>query len=75
LRVAFDQTFIDNIEITGSPVAGSRTVVGTVTFGASWIVGAGKLLDFTLQSGLNDTAADFAFGVSLSTRFGMPRRR
>jgi hypothetical protein len=75
LRVTLDQTFIDNVEIGGTPLAGTRTVVGAMTFGASWIVGAGKLLDFTLQSGLTDNASDFVFGVSIATRFGMPRRR
>lgn len=75
LRVTFDQSFIDDVEIAGTPVTGSRTIVGAMTFGASWIVGAGKLLDFTVQSGLTDNAADFVFGISVATRFGMPRRR
>lgn len=72
LRITFDQTTVDEFEFAGVSVPGSRTVVGSLTFGASWIVGTGKLLDFTIQSGLNDSASDFAFGVSLSSRHIAP---
>lgn len=74
LRLVLDQTFVDDTRVQGQTVDGSHSVVGALTFGASSIIGAGKFLDFTIQAGLTDAAADFAFGVSMTMRFGTPRR-
>jgi hypothetical protein len=73
LRLVLDQTFVDDLKTGGQTLNGSHAVVGALTFGASSTVGAGKFLDFTIQTGLTDAAADFAFGVSLTMRFGAPK--
>ena len=73
LRVVLNQTFVSDAEFGGSPLPGSRTVASTLTFGASSIIGAGKFLDFTIQTGLTDAAPAYAFGVALAMRFGTPR--
>jgi hypothetical protein len=73
LRVVLNQIFVSDIELGGSSLPGSRTVASTLTFGASSIIGAGKFLDFTVQTGLTDAAPAYAFGVALAMRFGAPR--
>lgn len=73
LRVVLDQTFVSDAEVGGRSLPGSRTVASTLTFGASSIIGVGKFLDFTVQTGLTEAAPAYAFGVALAMRFGSPR--
>lgn len=74
LRLVLDQTFVNDSKLQGQAVEGSETVVAVLTLGASSIIGAGRFLDFNIQAGLTDAAVDYAFGISLTMRFGAPRK-
>ncbi|MBI5039802.1 MAG: transporter [Gammaproteobacteria bacterium] len=69
LRVILDQTFVDDVELNGVEQSGSDASIGTLTFGAASIIGAGKFLDFAVQTGLTDDAPSYAVGVTLTLRF------
>jgi hypothetical protein len=58
LRVVLNQTFVNELEIDDRAISGSDQVIGTLTFGASSIVGRGKFLDLTAEMGLTDEAPD-----------------
>jgi hypothetical protein len=47
-------------------------VIGTLSLGASSIIGRGKFLDITAGVGLTDAAPDYSIGASLSIRFDVP---
>jgi hypothetical protein len=68
LRAVLNQFFVRESQVAGTTVGGSDTVIGILTLGASSIVGAGQFLDFTIQTGLTDSAPKFGVGVSLSIR-------
>jgi hypothetical protein len=74
LRAVLNQIFVRESRVQGSTVGGSDTVIGVLTLGASSIVGAGKFLDFTIQTGLTDAAPKFGVGISLTIRTDMWRR-
>jgi hypothetical protein len=72
LRVILNQTFVDELQVNGRAIGGSDQVIGTLSLGASSIVGRGKFLDITAGVGLTDAAPDYSIGASLSIRFDVP---
>jgi hypothetical protein len=75
LRAALNQTFIDELKVGDATISGSNQVVGTLSLGASAIVGRGKFFDITAGVGLTDAAPDYSIGASLSIRFDVPTPR
>lgn len=71
LRFVIDQAFIDDLEVDNQTLDGSDQVVGTLTIGASSIVGRGVFLDVSGDVGLTDDAPDYAVRLSLSKRFDL----
>jgi hypothetical protein len=72
LRLALDQTFVNNSEVDGEGIDGSDQVVGMATIGASVVLGRGVLLDIAADIGLTDDAPDYAARASLPIRFNLP---
>lgn len=70
LRFIFDQLFADEVEIDGRPISGSDDVIGSLTIGASSIIGRRTLLDVSANVGLNDSASDYSLRLSVGRRFG-----
>jgi hypothetical protein len=75
LRVILNQTFVNELQIADRTISGSDQVVGTLSLGASSIIGRGKFLDITAGVGLTDAAPDYSIGASLSIRFDVPALR
>lgn len=69
LRLALNQTFVDELEVDGRAISGSDQVIGMMNIGASSILGRGKFLDLALGMGLTDEAPDYSIGVSFAIRF------
>lgn len=69
LRAVFDQSFVDEVEIGGTPLEGSDQVVGAFTIGAASIMGRGVLVDVAGTMGLTEDAPDYALVVSVPIRF------
>ena len=69
LRVAFDQSFVGEVEVGGARVDGSDQTIGSLTLGAATILGPGVLLDVAGSVGLTEDAADYAIVVSVPIRF------
>ena len=72
LRAVLDQTFIDDVKVDGEVINSSDQVSGTLSFGASSVIGRGKFLDINADIGLTDEAPDYAVGISLSILFDVP---
>jgi hypothetical protein len=72
LRVILNQTFVNELQIGDRTISGSDQVIGTLSLGASSIIGRGKFLDITAGVGLTDAAPDYSIGASLSIRFDVP---
>jgi hypothetical protein len=72
LRVILNQTFVNELQIADRNISGSDQVIGTLSLGASSIIGRGKFLDITAGVGLTDAAPDYSIGASLSIRFDVP---
>lgn len=72
LRLALNQSFIDNTKFDGEGINGSDRVIATATLGASVILGPGVLLDIAADIGLTDDAPDYAARASLPIRFNLP---
>ena len=72
LRVLLNQTFVDDLQVDDRTISGSDQVIGTLSLGASSIIGRGKFLDITAGVGLTDAAPDYSIGASLSIRFDVP---
>jgi hypothetical protein len=49
-------------------------VIGTLSFGASSIIGRGKFLGLSAGIGLTDEAPEYSVGISLAARFGLSTR-
>jgi hypothetical protein len=71
LRFVIGQAFIDDLEVNNQTLDGSDRVVGTLTIGASSIVGRGAFLDVSGDIGLTDDAPDYSVRLSLSKRFDL----
>jgi hypothetical protein len=71
LRFVLDQAFVDDLEVNNQKIDGSNQVVGTLTIGASSIVGRGTFLDVSGDVGLTDDAPDYSVRLSLSKRFDL----
>lgn len=69
LRIVFDQSFVDEVEVGGVHVDGSNQTIGALTLGAATILGPGVLLDVAGSIGLTEDAADYAIVVSVPVRF------
>jgi hypothetical protein len=74
LRAVLQQSFVDEFEVNGAAVAGSRQTIGALALGASSIIGRGRFLDVTAGVGLTEDAADYSLGISYSVRFAPFRR-
>ncbi len=74
LRVVFNQAFVNELEVGDRAISGSDQVIGTLSFGASSIIGGGKFLDLTAGMGLTDEAPDYSVGISVSFRIDVPTR-
>jgi hypothetical protein len=72
LRAVFGQTFSQETEFDGESIDGSDRVVGTLTLGASSILGPGILLDIAGDIGLTDDGVDYALRAALPIRFDLP---
>lgn len=72
LRLVFEQAIVSEAEFAGQDVQGSDLKSGTLTIGASSILGRGVFLDAALGIGLTDEAADYSVIVSLPIRFDVP---
>jgi hypothetical protein len=72
LRVILNQTFVNELQIGDRTISGSDQVIGTLSLGASSVIGRGKFLDITAGVGLTDAAPDYSIGASLSIRFDVP---
>lgn len=69
LRLALGQTFVNELEVDNEVINGSDQVAGTLTLGASSIIGRRTLLDFSADIGLTDDAPDYSVGASIGMRF------
>ena len=74
LRVILNQTFVNELEVGDRAISGSDQVFGTLSFGASSIIGRGKFLDLTAGIGLTDEAPDYSAGISVTISFDVPTR-
>lgn len=74
LRVTLDQVRVQEVRVDGVDVSGSDAVIGSLTVGASSVVGDGKFFDFSVQAGLTEDAPAYGFRASYSTRFHAWRR-
>jgi hypothetical protein len=74
LRVALNQTFVNEEEVGDRTLSGSDQVIGTLDFGVSSIIGRGKFLDLTAGIGLTDDAPKYSVGISVAIRFDVPTR-
>jgi hypothetical protein len=72
LRAVLSHSFSQETEFHGESIDGSDRVVGTLTLGASSILGRGILLDLAADIGLTDDGADYALRASLPIRFDLP---
>jgi hypothetical protein len=72
LGFVLGQRFVNEVEVDGQDVSGSDKVVGTLTLGASSILGRGVLLDVAGDVGLTDSGVDYAARASLPIRFDLP---
>jgi hypothetical protein len=72
LRVILNQTFVNELRVQDRAIAGSDFVIGTLSLGASSVVGRGKFFDIAAGVGLTDAAPDYSIGASLSIRFDVP---
>jgi hypothetical protein len=72
LRFVFDQRFIDEVEVGGQQIEGSDQTIGTLTLGASSVLGRGVLLDLAGSVGLTDDGPDYSLLISLPIRLDMP---
>ncbi|MCG8694221.1 MAG: hypothetical protein MI806_23685 [Minwuiales bacterium] len=72
LRFFFDQQFSQEAEVDGDTVDGSDRTVGSLTIGASSVLGRGVLLDLAGVVGLTDDGPEYAVIVSLPIRFDLP---
>ena len=68
LRFFLSQSFINEIEFNNRKVAGSSLSAGTVTIGASSIIGRGTFLNLSTGIGLTDDATDYSVGFSVAKR-------
>ncbi len=68
LSAALQQSFYREDRINGRDLPGSDSVVSSLSFGASWIVGRGSLLSVSPSIGLTDDAPDYTARVSWSYR-------
>jgi hypothetical protein len=71
LSLSVNQSFINELEVDNNSIDGSDQVVGTVTLGASSIIGKNKLLNFSTDIGLTDEAPDYSVRVSLGWRLNI----
>jgi hypothetical protein len=71
LRVVFGQTFSQEAKFDGESIDGSDRVIGTLTLGASSILGPGIMLDIAGDVGLTDNGVDYALRASLPIRFDL----
>jgi hypothetical protein len=72
LRAVFGQTFSQQAKLDGESIDGSDRIVGTLTLGASSILGApGITLDIAGDVGPTDDGVDYALRASLRTRFDL----
>jgi hypothetical protein len=74
LRLTFEQTFADEIEIDDREIEGSDRVLGSLNLGASVILGPRLLLDVVAGVGVTDDAPDYSIRASLPLRFDTPLR-
>jgi hypothetical protein len=74
LRMALDQSFVQNTTINGQEVDGTDKVASSLSLGASSVLGRGVLLNAAVDVGLTDDAPDYAVSLSLPIRFDVPRR-
>ncbi|HZC00943.1 MAG TPA: hypothetical protein VE844_06155, partial [Gammaproteobacteria bacterium] len=74
LRIVLNQTFVNEQEVGDRALRGSDAVIGTLSFGASSIIGRGKFLSLSAGIGLTDEAPDYSVGISLAVRFDIPTR-
>lgn len=75
LRIALDQSFVDEVSLAGSEVAGSNQVAASLQLGASSVLWDGILLNLNTSVGLTQDAPDYTVGVSLPIRFNTPLGR
>lgn len=71
LRAVFGQTFSQEAKFDGESIDGSDRVLGTLTLGASSILGSGIMLDIAGDVGLTDNGVDYALRASLPIRFDL----
>jgi hypothetical protein len=71
LRAVFGQTFSQEAKFYGESIDGSDRVLGTLTLGASSILGPGIMLDIAGDVGLTDNGVDYALRASLPIRFDL----
>jgi hypothetical protein len=71
LRALFGQTFSQETKLDGESIDGSDRVFGTLTLGASSVLGPGILLDIAGDVGLTDDGVDYALRASLPIRFDL----
>ncbi len=74
LSVILNQTFVNEQEVGDRALRGSDAVIGTLSFGASSIIGRGKFLGLSAGIGLTDEAPEYSVGISLAARFGLSTR-
>lgn len=72
LRLGFSQQFTTESELDNDKIDGSDQTSGTMTIGASAILGSRALVDVALDVGLTDDAPDYAIRMSLPIRFDLP---
>jgi hypothetical protein len=72
LRMVLNQSFGDEVEVSGQRIRGSDTVQSVLTLGASAILGRNVLLDGAVGVGLTDDSPDYSVSISLPIRFSTP---
>ena len=74
LSVILNQTFVNELEVGDRALRGSDAVIGTLSFGASSIIGRGKFLGLSAGIGLTEGAPEYSVGIFLAARFALPTR-
>lgn len=67
--VGLSVSFIDEFEVNGNQIDGSKQTVGSLNLGTGFVFGKGQFLSVNANIGITDDAPDFSLGVASPFRF------
>lgn len=69
IRLALNQTFLNETEVNHQKIIGSDQVIGSLSIGASSVLNWGNFLNVSVDMGLTEEATDYSLNIAYIKRF------